>query len=115
MAKRKTSSAPDELSGGALLAWDRFISDIDLEQIDRTAMTLLCQSWAEMMDAERHIETNGTVIKLPNGYPGPNPFCKTRNEARAVVLKLLREFGMTPMSRAKIGAAIEADEAELEF
>jgi len=112
--KKPKHRAPDELSGDALLAWERFAADMEVEQIDRSALMLLSQSWAEMMQAEKHIEQNGTVIKLPNGYPGPNPFCKTRNEARAVVLKLLREFGMTPASRAKM-IAMETEEAEAEL
>jgi P27 family predicted phage terminase small subunit len=113
MRKRK-ARAPEELNGDSLLAWDMFDGGT-VEAQDRPAMILLCQSWAEMVGADRHVEKNGTVIKLPNGYPGPNPFCKVRNEARAVVMRLLREFGRTPASRAKIGEAEVEESAELEF
>ena len=69
---------------------------------DRAALITLCQAWAEMQEAQLAIEKDGPVIKLPNGYPGPNPYCKTRNESRVIVLKLLAEFGLTPSSRSRI-------------
>lgn len=112
---------PEELTGDALLAWHSFTADMDgmnvITHADRAALVILCEAWAEYQDAERHIGQNGTVIKLPNGYPGPNPYCKVRNDSRAIVLRLLAEFGLTPSSRSRIRIApaeVEEDDfAEL--
>ena len=111
--KRKPK-APEELSGPALLAWHDFAAECkDLTtKADRAALILLSRAWAEFEDAERHIEANGTVIKMPNGYPGSNPFCKIRDSARACVLKLLAELGMTPNARSRIAKNMAVDEAE---
>lgn len=106
---------PEELAGDALLAWNEFCADAAdyITPADRAAMILLCNAWAEMKEAARQIEAKGTVIKLPNGYPGPNPYCKVRNEARACVMKLITELGLTPNSRSRIkanGAAADDDD-----
>jgi len=111
---------PEELSGDALLAWHSFIEDTQdmnvITHADRGALIVLCETWAEMQQAARHIAKNGTVIKLPNNYPGPNPYVKIRNEARATVLKLLTEFGLTPSSRSRIRLApTQADSVDDEF
>jgi P27 family predicted phage terminase small subunit len=106
---------PTELTGDALLAWDTFRGK-DVEEIDRPAMVMLCQAWAEMLSAEKQIEKNGTVIKLPNNYPGGNPYLKVRDTARTTVIRLLREFGYTPQSRAKIvDKAAHEEPSDLEF
>lgn len=104
---------PEELTGDALLAWHSFNADMDgmgvITHADRAALILLCLAWAEMQSAQTHIEANGPVVKLPNNYPGPNPYVKVRNDARALVLKMLTEFGLTPSSRTRIAIAPPED------
>lgn len=102
MGKRKTKP-PQELAGTAAEAWKQFAEQLgEVDPEDQAALIVLSLAWAEMGEAQHHIEANGTIIKLPNGYPGPNPYCKVRKEARTVVLKLLNEFGLTPLGRSKI-------------
>jgi len=68
---------PEELTGMALLAWHAFIEDMEgmgvITHADRAALVILCQSWAEMQESEKHIAQNGTVIKFANGTVGANP------------------------------------------
>ena len=113
--------APEQLSGDSLLAWHDFTTEAGelFTPADRGAMILLCEAWAEMREAARHIEKDGTIVLMPNQYPGSNPYCKIRNEARACVLKLLSELALTPNSRSRIlknaGAEQEEEPTELEF
>ena len=95
---------PPELTGEALEAWYRFVADLgsDAMSVDRAALIVLATAWAELAEADREIGSGGTVIRLANGYPGPNPYVKVRKEARTVVLKLLTEFGLTPAARGGI-------------
>lgn len=89
----------------------------EVSEADRAALTVLSLAWAEMHDAERHIQKNGTVIKLPNGYPGPNPYTKIRDKARMTVTKLIEAFQLTPASRAKNAPKKKADieDTRIEF
>lgn len=112
MARRK--EIPPELSGDALLAYEKF-NGAEAAPEDMPAMVLLCEAWAEMRHAEEQIAKTGTVVKLPNGYPGPTPFVKIRDSARATVIRLLREFGFTPAARAKLVPDPEEKDAELSF
>jgi P27 family predicted phage terminase small subunit len=102
---------PEELSGNALLAWHAFAAELgEVLPEDRAALIVLSLAWAEMQDAERHIQANGTIIKQPNGWPGPNPFCKVRKEARSVVTKLLNEMGLTRIAKSKMKPKTTDDE-----
>jgi P27 family predicted phage terminase small subunit len=110
--------APEELSGNALLAWHMFAEQIgEVNEQDRAALTTLSLAWAEMMDCERHIQKNGTVVLLPNKYPAVNLYCKARDKARMTVTTLLKEFSLTPASRAKNQPKkkAEAEDTRIEF
>lgn len=116
MKKQKHThmDAPEQLSGDSLLAWHDFTAEAGelFTPADRGAMILLCEAWAEMREAARHIEKDGTIVLMPNQYPGSNPFCKIRNEARACVIKLFQELGLTVNARARIMKAMKVEEAE---
>lgn len=100
-------------------ARDRFADLLGtVEDMDEPALELLAAAWAEWQDADEKVRAQGLVVKLPNGWPGPNPYLPIRTKAALAVTRLLREFGMTPASRAKIKAAVgmeEAEPAELEY
>lgn len=117
-AKPGPPPAPDELQGKAREAWASFIADMDgmgvITHADRVALITLCQAWAEMQDAQKHIEDEGVVIQFPNGVPGANPYCKIREQAKLTVMKLLTEFGLTPSSRSRVKIAPPEEEDEFE-
>jgi P27 family predicted phage terminase small subunit len=112
---------PEVLEGEALLEWHRVIAEIEptrvLSKADRAALTLYCQTWAIAQDAARNIQATGTIIKLPNGYPGATPYLKVYNEATRICMRLLAEFGLTPSARARIpaGKADKDANGELDF
>jgi len=92
--------APPGMTEAAAIAWRKFRSQMDeLKPADKPALIVLANAWAEMEDAQTHIDEQGTVVTLPNGYPNPNPYCKIRDKARAAVTQMMRQFGLTPASR----------------
>ena len=100
-------AAPEFLHPAALAEWNRLAPLLFglglLSQIDRPALSCLCQSWALLLAVSEAIE------KTPL-------FSASRKDERARVLQLLRiqrqasdqlrswasEFGMTPASRTRV-------------
>jgi P27 family predicted phage terminase small subunit len=76
-----------------------------LTEIDDMALAILCQSWAEYLDAAAELRETGMLAKSPNGYPMINPSLAILNQAVKKVRALLAEFGMTPGSRSRIQTA----------
>lgn len=79
-------------------------------QIDRNALARYCQVWAKYREAEEYIEANGTVIEVPVWSKGEvvGYDVRERPQARQAdrwveqLLRLEREFGLTPSARARL-------------
>ncbi len=76
-----------------------------LTELDDLALSMLCQSWAEYLEATDQEIKTGMLVKSPNGFPVLNPYLIAANQALKMVRSLLAEFGMTPGSRSRIQAA----------
>jgi len=76
-----------------------------LTEIDEMALAMLCQSWAEYLEASEKLRETGMLVKSPNGFPMMNPYLVIANTAVKKVRALLTEFGMSPSSRSRINAA----------
>jgi P27 family predicted phage terminase small subunit len=76
-----------------------------LTEIDEMALAMLCQSWAEYLEASEKLRETGMLVKSPNGFPMMNPYLVIANAAVKKVRALLVEFGMSPSSRSRISAA----------
>lgn len=115
-AKSNHPQPPEELDGEALLEWHRIVAELDaagtLDKTDRAILTLYAQTWATHHAAARAVAQHGSVIKWPNGMPGPSPFYKVAKETAGQLRGLLADLGLTPTSR-KAGTA--GEEEELKF
>lgn len=100
---------PENLDGEALLEWHRACDELDgmgrLDRVDRAILTQYVRTWAENMNAARHVEQFGSVIKWGNGLPGPNPFYKVWMETGKRILDYLDRLGLTPAARGPNGAS----------
>ena len=100
----KKVAAPRWLSPAAAKVWPGMVKQIQtagvVEQIDASALALYCESFVQWKNAHDKIEEIGTVIKSPSGYPVQSPYLAIANRAHDQMMKLLIQFGMTPMSRA---------------
>jgi P27 family predicted phage terminase small subunit len=73
-----------------------------LTTLDATALTVLCQAFANWLDAERKLRRYGPIIKAPSGYPVLSPYFSLARSAFQQVMKVAVEFGMTPSSRSRL-------------
>lgn len=86
-----------------------------MTELDDMALAMLCQAWAEYLEATDQVKKSGMLVKSPNGFPVLNPYLTAANQALKKVRALLTEFGMTPGSRSRISAAAAADESDNEW
>ena len=83
-----------------------------LTELDDMALSMLCQSWAEYLEATDQVRKTGMLVKSPNGFPVFNPYLVIANQAVKKVRSLLAEFGMSPSSRSRIAATGAGHENE---
>ena len=88
----------------ALEAWNDFAAEIGpmnlATKADRASLAMLAWTWALYAnDAEKL--GNQSVIKWPNGMPGPSPYVKTYHQHAALISRLLNDFGLSPTARAR--------------
>jgi P27 family predicted phage terminase small subunit len=86
-----------------------------MTELDDLALAMLCQGWAEYLEATDQVKKSGILVKSPNGFPVLNPYLIVANQALKKVRSLLAEFGMTPGSRSRIHAAATGDESDNEW
>ena len=107
---------PPELAPAARKEWrriSRHLFDLGLlTAIDRAALAIYCQGWAQWLDAQAQLDKYGSVVKAPTGYPIMSPYLAIANQAQAQMRASLIEFGMTPASRSKVEVTIPRDPAD---
>ncbi len=79
-----------------------------LTQADELALTLLCDAYSEYKSAKEIVNTLGATVEIMsregNSKPTIRPEVQIANQAFVRVFQLLKEFGLTPSSRAKVNA-----------
>ncbi len=102
---------PAGLSPSARKEWRRISIQLFalglLTEIDRAALAVYCQAWAQWLEATVQLQTAGLVVKAPSGYPILNPHLSVANQAFQQMKAILGEFGMTPSSRTRIAVTQE--------
>jgi P27 family predicted phage terminase small subunit len=90
-----------------------------LKKTDIAAITLLAEllgiasdAYAQFKSASNTAGQIGTIVKQPNGWPGPHPQWNVYTKSITQAKGLLAELGLTPSGRAKI--KIESDAGELD-
>lgn len=118
VAALKASGEPDPptwLSAEAKAEWARRVPQLAelgvIGAVDQAVLAAYCEAWALWRQALTMLRRRGKVIKPKGAPPYLSPFVKMERDARADVIKLAREIGLTPSSRAglKIEAPAEAD------
>jgi P27 family predicted phage terminase small subunit len=86
-----------------------------MTELDDMALTILCQSWGECLDAWARLQETGMLVKFPNGYPMTNPYWAVLNQAVKKLSAMLSEFGLTPGSRSRIHALAAGEDSDDEW
>ena len=113
---------PEDIAGEALAEWHRVCRTLEamgrqIKDADRSILALYCRTWAVNRECYEKIKGGMSVIKWPNGMPGPSPFYKNFKETAVILRGLLADIGCTPASRDFdiVPAAKPEDDGEIEF
>ena len=113
-----TPAKPEDLEPLASAVWDHMVRELSAMRVltiaDGYALEMLARTWSKWQEAESNLAKHGPVfpIRNPDGtlkYLQQSPYVAIARHVGDQVLKLLREFGLTPSSRTRI--AIEPDQA----
>jgi len=95
-----------DMSKEAVHIWVREIGPLMevgvLQQTDRLAFRLFCESVAEYEKAVQEIHDSAEIIAGKAGQPVKNPWLSIRNQAVIRIHQFGCEFGMTPSARARL-------------
>lgn len=98
-------SPPEFLSDEAKEIWasaaKRLIDLGVLTEMDAPAFSIMCMTYGEMMIAYKSLQ-EGERISDEHGGKHRSPMAVSWDREFDKLLKMLKEFGMTPASRAKI-------------
>lgn len=109
---------PKHLSDAARKQWRILVPVLAKMKVltlaDADALALYCTALARWIDAEKHLEEDGVVVKSPNGYPIQNPFLAVSNKAHEQIERLGARFGLNPSDRARLHVVPEKEVDELD-
>lgn len=107
---------PPELGPLAKKEWNRLVGELAklriVTNLDRAALGAYCGSYALWAEATQAIQTYGSMVKSPSGYPMQSPYISIANRQAEIMMRIASEFGFTPASRSRIKAPPD-DEPEL--
>jgi P27 family predicted phage terminase small subunit len=96
---------PPELGVIARAEWDRVAPHLSaagrLEPLDRSSLAVYCAAYASWLEATIALQTYGTVMKSPNGYPLQSPYVSIATKYADIMARIAAEFGFTPASRRR--------------
>lgn len=114
-APRGVPACPEFLTERGRRGWASLAPTLDemgvLTMADATALSLLCDAWAEYLDAREVVNGEGmTYATRTEGKDGADgsvmyrkrPEVEIAQDAWRRVMKALAEFGLTPSSRSRI-------------
>lgn len=105
---------PDWLPAEAKAEWGRIVPQLVvagvIATVDRALLMAYCEAVAEFVKMAKRIEKDGQFAKTKEREDGSggnviqHPALAVRNRARATMLQLAQQFGLSPSARARIKA-----------
>lgn len=107
------------MSPAARREWNRLIGDLAslrlITSFDRAALAAYCRAYALWAEANTAIQTYGTMVKSPTGYPLQSPYISITNHQAEIMMRIAAEFGFTPASRSRIAAPAPDERTLFDF
>ena len=104
---------PADLSPAAKAVWKREASGLEkrklLDALSAPLFIMLCEQLATVQELNEAIRKDGLVIPGRGGRQVAHPALSALRSSEKIVLSLLKEFQMTPMSRARAGTVYDAE------
>ena len=98
---------PRNLSPMAKVFWGKHAPELErrgcLTKLDGMAFAALAEAWAMTRLIEETLQRDGLVIVGPRGKQSPHPLVREQTRWERHFLAGLRDFGMTPSSRRRLG------------
>jgi P27 family predicted phage terminase small subunit len=108
---------PPELGPIAREEWDRvaplLMAAGRLTPLDRSSLAVYCAAYATWLEASVALQTYGTVMKSPSGYPLQSPYVSIATKYADIMTRIASEFGFTPASRRRLPSAPDSSYLEL--
>lgn len=73
-----------------------------LTEVDRLDFAMLCQHWADYVDAVKDLRENGWSFSTDKGYEGPRSSVGKMHKASEKIAMLGAKFGLSPSDRARL-------------
>ncbi|GAA4688024.1 phage terminase small subunit P27 family [Streptomyces youssoufiensis] len=115
--KRLPPEPPGWLPEEARAEWERVVPELArldlLKPADRSALTAYCLTWDRLVQAQREIEADGSVLATNSQGRVRHPAVAVIEAASKELRAWAGEFGLTPSSEGRVGqqGADDGDEA----
>jgi P27 family predicted phage terminase small subunit len=97
---------PAELGPIARQEWDRIVPILAaadrLNELDRGPLAIYCNAYAAWLEAVTALQTYGTMMKSPIGYPIQSPYVSIASKNAEIMIRVGAEFGFTSASRTRL-------------
>ena len=77
---------------------------------DRDALRIYCETWAEMLNAQKRVTEDGAMILTPNGMVQKSPWLTKLEQSREFCRRMLAEFGGSPSARMRVSGSDDESE-----
>lgn len=114
--KHGAPACPEFLDETAKAKWRDLVAALKTADIlahaDVDTMARYCSEYATWRRANDKIQTEGEVLKGPNGGDIQNPYLSVRSKAAIQLNKMSEQLGLDPLSRQRLHVSTEAAEAD---
>lgn len=111
--KRVPPEAPEWLPDEALAEWQRVVPELArldlLKPVDRAALTAYCLTWDRLVQAQREMTADGSVLSTNSQGRVRHPAVAVIEAASKELRAWAAEFGLTPSAEGKVGRQETSD------
>ncbi|KAF0649198.1 MULTISPECIES: phage terminase small subunit P27 family [Streptomyces] len=104
--KRLPPEAPEWLPEEARAEWDRVVPELArldlLKPVDRSALTAYCLTWDRLVQAQREMDADGSVLSENSQGRVRHPAVAVIESASKELRAWAAEFGLTPSAEGKV-------------
>lgn len=86
-----------------------------LESINTASLDMLAQSYSMFITATQTLRTDGMTIINKQGNIVPHPAVKIAKDSQIQAINIMRELGLTPLSKKKLLTKEQSDDKESPF
>lgn len=111
--REQLMAPPAWLSPVAVREFNRIVAianDVDfLDNLDVSILAVYCSSYAQVIDAEEHIQNEGAVVINSLDRPVVNPYVGVRDKAEQKMIQCSAKLGLATIDRLKLMAPEKAE------